>query len=215
MRHAIPHIGWIGLAALGLAWIGIWGPWIPHQASGLTQNALELAEWATFLSDVRYGDLSLAPEMLRMGVSCAAVALALGAGRLKRSWLRWGLRALALIPGLIMLPPYPYLLDLWWSDSYSLRFVAAAVGCVGVLTAALLARLSPRIRAGVMVVLSIAALALAGWAYLSLHPPFEAHYAAPIPPGWGLLAFLAGLALAVGTHTITMFSTSKPGTESP
>jgi hypothetical protein len=185
----------LGVGILALAWIGIWGAWIPHQTASLSQNALYLAEWATFLPEVRFGDLARVPEWLRLAVSLVSVTLAVGAGGLGKRWLRWMIRLAALTPGLIMLPPYPELLKLWWSEAYGLRFVMAAVVWVGVATSVLSDSLPDQLRRGLVAVLSGLAAGLGSWAFLTLRSRFEVYYATRIAPGWGVLLLLGGLVL--------------------
>jgi hypothetical protein len=186
----------LSAGTLALAWIGIWGAWIPHQTVSLTQNALYLAEWSTFLPGVRFGDLARVPEWLRLAVSLASVTLAVGAGGLGKRWLQWVFRLAALTPGLIMLPPYPELLKLWWSEAYGLRFVMAAVVWVGVAASVLSDLLPDQIRRGLVTVLSGLTVGLGRWAFLALHSRFEVYYATPLAPGWGVLLLLGGLVLA-------------------
>lgn len=185
------------VGALSLAWIGIWAAWIPHKAAGLTQNALHLAEWATFLPAVRVGNMTEIPEMLRLAVSLASVALAVGAGALNRAWLRWVVRAIAVLAGLFMLPPYPEVFQLWWSESYGLRFIAAAAAWVGVAACVLTDHLPSQARRGVVIALCLSAAGLGTWSFWSLRAPFEAHYHMSISPGWGALAFVGGLSATV------------------
>ncbi len=181
------------LAGLGVAWLGIWGAWIPHKTASLTQNAIDLAEWSGILNDVRFGRLGVTPDLLRLAVALAGVALAVGAGMLRSRWLRWGVRLAALMPGLVLLPPYPFVLQLWNSDVYGRRFVVACVLWVGVAASLLADRLPGQARRVLLAGLSVSAAALGAWTFLALRPPFEAHYASPVLPGWGVLAFVGGL----------------------
>ncbi len=184
------------LAALGLAWLGIWGAWIPHRTASLTQNAIDLAQWAGILNDVRFGSLGHVPDLLRLAVALAGVALAVGAGMLHNHWLRWGVRLAALLPGLVLLPPYPFVLQLWNSDEYGRRFVIASFLWIGVAASLLTDRLAWQMRRALLAGLGVAAAALGAGTFLALRHPFEAHYASPVLPGWGVLAFVVGLAAA-------------------
>lgn len=181
------------LVALALAWLGIWGAWIPARSVALTQNAFDLAQWAEFLPDVRFGDLHALPDRLRLAVCLAALALALGAGMIRRWPWRWLVRGVALLPGLVLLPPYPYVLDLWRSDTYGTRFLIAALLWVGVLATLLLDRL-PEVIRRVGVIGLCGAGAAFGWLTLNmLRSPFVTLYSNPLPPGWGVAAFCIGL----------------------
>jgi hypothetical protein len=185
-------------AALALSWLGIWGAWIAHPDAGLTLDAVDLAEWAGFLTDVRSGPLGAMPSLLRLGIALMAVALAVSAAGLTRQWLRWPTRIVAAVPGLMLLPPYPYFLQPWRSPEYGIRFVVAMVLWLGVLAACWAGRLRPAIRRLVVVALSVGAAGAGLVAYLALRRPFQAHYAAHLPPGWGVIIFAGGLAIAAG-----------------
>lgn len=187
---------WIALAALALVWAGIWGAWIPHKTASLTQNAIYLADWSDVLPQVYAGPLAGVPNVLRLAVGLAVAALAVALGLVRHVGARWGLRALASLPGLVLLPPYPHVLALWRSETYSLRFVVAMVLWVGVAASALTDLLPFKARCGLIGALSIGAAGLGVWAFFTLRRPFEEHYAHAIPPGWGMAAFVIGLMVA-------------------
>ena len=65
----------IGIAGLLLAWLGLWGAWVTHRVVSLRQNALDFAEWATYLPVVRSGEITLMPDILRLGVALAVIRL--------------------------------------------------------------------------------------------------------------------------------------------
>lgn len=184
------------LAALALAWVGLWGAWVPHTTAGLTQNAFVLAYWSGVLPEVRWGRLGFMPDAVRLAIALAVVALALAAGAIRSPWLRWAVRLVALVPGLILLPPYPFVLDLWRSDVYGRRFVIAAAAWLGVAAAALVDRLPDAVRRALIIVLALAGAGLGIRAFAALRGPFAARYAAPIPPGWGFVLFAGGLLAA-------------------
>lgn len=185
-------------AALALSWLGIWGAWIAHPMAGLTLDAIDLAEWAGFLTDVRSGPLGAMPDLLRLGIALMAVALAVSAAGFDRHWLRWALRIVAVLPGLMLIPPYPYFLQLWRSPDYGGRFVVAMVLWLGVLAACWAGRLPPAIRRLAVIALSVGAAGVGLAAYAALRLPFQAHYAAHLAPGWGVITFVGGLAIAAG-----------------
>jgi hypothetical protein len=158
MNRIARYMGTLTVLALLAAWAGAWAAWIPHRSLGLTQNAIDLAEWSTFLPEVRFGGLRLMPEMLRLAVTLCSVALAVAAGALENRWLRWAARLLAFLPGIVLLPPYPHLLQLWWSESYGLRFVAALVGLLSPLVGVLADRLPAWARRALLIGVSLAAV---------------------------------------------------------
>jgi hypothetical protein len=194
----------ISLLALGLVWLGVWGPWIAHHVSSLTLNAIDLAEWSTVLVDVRAGPLHADPDRLRLGIALAAVALAVAAVVIRELWWRWAVRFVALLPGLVLLPPYPQVLQLWRSDVYGTRFLVAALIWVGAAGSLLTDLLPEKGRQGLLILLSGLAVGSGGSAFLRLRKPFEAHYAAPIPPGWGVAAFTVGLLVVVVLQTVRL-----------
>jgi hypothetical protein len=191
------RIGWGSLAALLTAWIGLWGAWLPHRVASLRVNAIDLAEWATFLPDVRTGTLRLAPDTLRLALGLAVIGLTVSASSVtSRRWIRWATLGLGLIPGLLMLPPYPSVLQLWWSDSYGLRFTVASVTILGVPASLLADRLPTGVRQSILGVLAAAAVILGFWAFMTLRQPFVILYHSPLPPGWGAVLFAAGVSAA-------------------
>ena len=186
----------IGIAALLLAWLGLWGAWVTHRVVSLRQNALDFAEWATYLPTVRSGEITLMPDVLRLGVALAVIALAIAASGLPSLIVRIIIRALAFIPGLLLLPPYPFTFEFFWSDSYGMRFTAASIALVGVAASFLLDRQPEGRRRIIILLLSAVAAILGGLAFAVLRQPFESLYSRALWPGWGTLAFIGGLAIA-------------------
>lgn len=184
----------IGLAA---AWLGLWGAWVPHDTASLSQNLFYLAEWSTFLPGVRSGEIRLAPEALRLAAALGIAALMIAAQSIERGWARWLLRlALGLPVIIVLMPPYPDFLQMWWSPSYGARFGADSVLII-VLAASIFAGRVPtgarRILVAVLCALGLAS-AVVGLVYLL--PPFQADYSEPLSAGWGLAAFFAGMVVA-------------------
>jgi hypothetical protein len=185
----------LAILALALAWGGVWGAWIPHKTAGLTQNAVDLAQWSGLLMDVQSGPLGPVPDLLRVGIALGLLALAVAAGALENAALRWAARIAAALPGLVLLPPYPAVLRPWTAEALP-RFLIAAGLWTGIAASLLMKRLHPRTRRTAAAALAIGGAALGGWTFTLLHKPFTAHYAAPIPPGWGVAAFVGGLVIA-------------------
>ncbi|HEC21418.1 MAG TPA: hypothetical protein ENI95_00715 [Chloroflexi bacterium] len=206
MRVQLSRGDLLTIVALLVSWAGIWAAWIPHPTVALTQNAIDLAEWSTFLPEVRSGALAPVPEILRLAVALAAVALAFGAGFMKNRWGRIIAGMLALLPGLVLLPPYPHVLQLWWSEGYGTRFIVAAVSLIGALAGMVLSGVLPdRVKRGLLIGLSVLAVGLGLWAYLVLRSRFEGYYGAPIGIGRGLVMFSIGLALVAVTQATALF----------
>ncbi len=216
MRSQIGHrpsqTDWFALAALCLAWLGVWGAWIPHKTASLTQNAIDLAEWSAILNDVRFGSLAGMPDRLRLAIALAAVALAVAAGLLENRWLRGALRTVAVLPGFVLLPPYPFGLQLWRSELYGTRFIVAMVLWVGVAASGLTGHLAWSVRRALVMAFAAAAAGLSAWAFLALRLPFQAHYDSPLMPGWGVIAFVGGLCATV---VLSSFPFLRAGADAP
>ena len=208
MRTRLSRGDLLSVAVLCVVWIGIWGPWIPDRAAALSQNALYLAEWSGVLPDVPSGLVMSMPDLLRLAVMLSALALFVVLGAVRFGWVRWAMRGFAALVGLVLLPPYPFVLQLW-SGSYGTQFTIAVVVFVGLGASLLVDRLTVQVRRSIVIGLSVCAAGLGAWAFLKLRLPFEAHYAAPIMPGWGALAFVGGLAAAVLLEAVVMVRHSR------
>jgi hypothetical protein len=215
MNRIARYTGTLTVLALLVAWAGAWAAWVPHRSLGLTQNAIDLAEWSTYLPEVRFGGLRLMPELLRLAITLCSVALAVAAGALENRWLRRVARLLAFLPGVVLLPPYPHLMQLWWSESYGLRFIAALVGLLSPLVGVLCDRLSTVARRALLIGVSLAAAALGLRAFLALRGQLAAYYPEPIAVGRGALMFLAGLLAAALLQGITFLPRKQPASEPP
>jgi len=187
----------LSLAALFAAWIGIWGTWIPAEAASLRQNAFDLAEWATFLPEVRSGALNTIPDILRLSVALITIATAGRSRDIGNVWVRWAVRFVCILRGLLLLPPYPFVLQLWNSESYGLRFVIAGIALIGVGASIFADRVPERILRASSIILFLAAIGMALYAFVALRGPFAIHFGLGINPGWGIIIFLVGVILSV------------------
>lgn len=193
----LPRRGQIALVSLGFTWLGLWGSWIPDATASLNQNVFYLAEWSTFLTDVRFGNLRLAPDILRLSVALGITALMVSAHIIADLKLRWLIRAAASFPIiLILLPPYPDVLQMWWSQSYGLRFASACLLGLGFIATLFIDRSTLSLRRAVGAALCLLALIASTGGFLLLLQPYQVHYARPLPPGWGLIVFSGGLLAA-------------------
>ncbi|NDJ54487.1 MAG: hypothetical protein GYB68_15570 [Chloroflexi bacterium] len=193
------------VVALALMWIALWGAWIPGEVVSLNQNALDLAEWSTRLEVVRFGGLRLLPDFLRLAVALGIVTLAVSFSSIRPLLLRWSLRAVAALPGLIMLPPYAGVASLvWWVDpsQYLARFGAALVLWLGIAACLIIDGLPEGFQDGLLIGLSVGALALASWAFLMLRGAFADHYPGPVGLGWGYIGFCWALLLTVALSAL-------------
>jgi hypothetical protein len=179
------------------AWVGVWGAWLAHPSAGLTQSALDVAHVARQrLPDVLYGRGGAWPDLLLASVALANVALSIAAEGLERPAIRWALRGLALLLILRLLPPYPFILDLWRSPDYGTRFAIAALAVVGWLVSLTTARWPDRVRSLALLGLTLAGLATGLWSALALERSFADATRLPFAPGWGLILYAAGLLVA-------------------
>src|SRR4051794_3174450 len=106
-----PSLERAGVIMLLVAFLSMWGAWIPNQAVALRLNSFDMAEWSTLLMLVRTGNLHVVPEVLRFALALCAIVLALKAGDLSSLWARWALRALSLLAVLLLVPQFPFWLD--------------------------------------------------------------------------------------------------------
>lgn len=188
-------------AALLLAWMSIWGTWIPHQTAALTQQGLDFAEWSTFLPDVRSGDLPHYPDLLRAAFGLCTVALCLNSRYSERAWLRWSPHLAGFFTGILLLPPYPggfslAIFSFWWSG-YPYQFIAALLTISLCLVSAMTMKREDRWIGLTSLVTILPSLTLGWLAYTGLKRPFEAHYAHHLSPGWGTIFFFSGLLTAM------------------
>ncbi|MBN1429970.1 MAG: hypothetical protein JXB07_16495 [Anaerolineae bacterium] len=204
MRFLKPVWKQAGVVLLALAWVGTWGAWIPARSAPLTLNALYMAEWATILPESRFGDMGYLAEVLRLSVALAVIALAISAISIRSYPARWTIRVIAALPGLVILPPYPHVFDLWRSASYGNRFLVATTLFTGILVSALTDMLPHKLRQMLVAVVSLAAIALSVWAFLSLRASFEARYNSLLLPGWGFALFIVGLLATAVMHIIDL-----------
>jgi hypothetical protein len=196
--------------ALAAAWVGVWGAWIEHPSPALTRNAIDLAEWAPYLNEVRSGGIPHAPTLLRVSVSLLITALAVAAVRIKPVLLRWVLRLLALIPALWMLPPYPEILAPF-ALGYGPRLAAAGLAFLGVATTIIWDATSLRVQLVVTAVCAglSAGLGIIGFGMMS--GPFANHYATTLNLGWGIVLTMLALMVASGLAFFGFTRNAKQG----
>jgi len=214
----------VQLAALALALIGYWLPWLTHPAAALRLNGYELSEWVTFLPGVRDGSLPLGRLVFLLPLGCLALLLGLAATwqvspppRLltpapinpaptgPRSGLNallpsirgaggWSLLLLGLVCAFTVFPPYPYLLTATAYPEYRTQLFAASLGVVLLLLALYL---PSDLKAGMQIVLAALGGGLGLWSLLVLRPTAAGLLGAPWAIGLGWPIMLAGFALLV------------------
>jgi hypothetical protein len=178
-----------GFITLGL----LIGAWIFDPAISLRLNAFYLSEWATFLNDVRYGNLKMIPEFMRLSAALATAALAISARWSPSIIWRLAIRTLAIPVILLLLPPYPDFFQLWMSPSYGGRFLTMMVAAVGLAASFLTDKAAEKPIQLAVIGLCLLATGCAIFSYSALLQPFQAHFARTIWPGWAFVTFCVAL----------------------
>ena len=184
-----------------LVLVGYWGPWVNHKTAALVLSGLDMAEFVKFLPEVRAGTEFVIRELFYLPPLAAALCLALtGSSRLWRypRWARAIMVIVAIALAVIVLPPYPFVLQALSSDEFRRQFLMAA-GCLVTIGASLLyRRLSRAVVAGLLIVFSLAGAIPALWQFLSVRSALDRVYGQPIHVGWGLWLTVAGFLVVAG-----------------
>jgi hypothetical protein len=208
----------IGLLAVTLALVGVWGAWVPHRAAALVLSGWDLAEFVKFLPGV-----SVIRELFYLPVWCASLALILlathpPAGPTGEPLVQAGLTLAAFGLLLALLPPYPHLLTGYQSAEFRWRFILGFGGILLVALIWLLASplspvvrrwrrgksesnppLSTRLVGGLLLLLALVGAIPSLWQFLTLRGTIAAVYGASLGWGWGLGLFLIGWVLLAAT----------------
>ena len=105
---------------------------------------------------------------------------------------------IAIVLAVIVLPPYPFILQGLSSDEFRRQFLMAA-GCLALIVASLFYRRLPRaIVAGLLIVISLAGAILPLWQFFSIRHALDRVYGQPIHIGWGLWLTAAGFLVVAG-----------------
>jgi hypothetical protein len=212
----------IQLAALGLALVGYWLPWLTHPVAALRLNGYELSEWITYLPGVRDGSLPLSRLLFLMPLGCLALLLALasswqapqpprllttaiiqsappasrsGLGALLpsiRGWGDWGLLLVGCVCLFTVFPPYPYLLTAYADPEYRPQLFVASLGVVLLLLALYL---PSDLKAALQIGLALLGGGLGLWSLLVLWPLASQLLGTTWAIGLGWPIMLAGFAL--------------------
>ncbi len=190
-------------APLGIALplVGYWGPWVNHKTAALVLSGLDMAEFVKFLPGVRAGTEFMIRELFYLPPLAAALCLALiGSNRLWRYplWARAIMVTAAVALAIIVLPPYPFILQALDSDEFRRQFLMGA-GCLAVIGGALFyRRLSKAMVAGLLIVISLAGAIPPLWQFFSIRSVLDSVYGQPIHIGWGLWLTAAGFLVMAG-----------------
>jgi hypothetical protein len=195
------------LIGIALALIGYWGPWVNHKTAALVLSGLDMAEFVKFLPGVQAGTEFMIRELFYLPPLAAALCLALmGSSRLWRYplWARAIMAIIAIVLAIIVLPPYPSILQALSSDEFRRQFLMTA-GCLAATGGTLLYRRLPRaIAAGLLIVISLVGATAPAWQFLSIRSALDSVYGQPIHIGWGLWLMVAGFLIVAGVGGWTL-----------
>jgi len=193
--------GWV------LAALGCYGPWIAHPTAALTLSGVDLGEFVKFLPDVVDGSLKVIRQSFYLPpfAVVVSVALLIGSQQLRFPWY---LRALGLI---LAIPVSLQLLPPAWSPStlltaeFRLQTLALALSWLVLAGFWLLGQLPSLLTGAVSAVLSLAAIVLPAWQFLTVKPAIDEVYLVPPAIGWGFPVCMIGLAfMAAGSVTLAL-----------
>lgn len=190
------------LTGVALALIGYWGPWVNHKTAALVLSGLDMAEFVKFLPGVRAGTEPMIREIFYLPPLAVALCLALmSSNRVWRFplWARAIMVMVAIALAVVVLPPYPFILQALGSDEFRRQFVMGA-SCLAVVGGMLFYRsLSKAIVAALLIVISLAGTILPLWQFLSIRSALDRVYGQPIHVGWGLWLMAVGFLVVAGT----------------
>jgi hypothetical protein len=190
------------LIGIALALIGYWGPWVNHKTAALVLSGLDMAEFVKFLPGVQASTEFMIRELFYLPPLAAALCLALmGNSRHWRYplWARAIMVTAAVALAIIVLPPYPLILQALSSDEFRRQFLMG-VGCLAVIGGALLYRRLPKaIVAGALIAISLVGAIPPLWQFFSIRSALDRVYGQPIHIGWGLWLMVAGFLVVAGT----------------
>jgi hypothetical protein len=208
------------LAALALALVGYWLPWLTHPDAALRLNGYELSEWVTYLPGVRAGSLPVSRLLFLLPLACLAILLGLAATWQAtrpvavltvtagpahtgpRSGVNallptiqglggWALLVLAAVCAFTVFPPYPYLLTAYADPEYRAQLFSAALVVIVLLLALYL---PTDFKAAVQIALAALGGGLAVWGLLAVWPTASSLLGATWPLGLGWPATVLGFA---------------------
>jgi len=197
------------LAPLGIALVlvGYWGPWVNHKAAALVLSGLDMAEFVKFLPEVQAGTEFMIRELFYLPLLAAALCLALTGGNQYLHyplWARGIMVTMAIVLAMIVLPPYPFIVQALNSGEFRRQFLMG-VGCLAIIGGVLFYRRLPRTAvAALLVIVSLAGAIPPVWQFLSVRNALDRLYGQPIHIGWGLWLMLAGLVIVAGSGTWTL-----------
>jgi hypothetical protein len=192
------------LAPLGIALvlIGYWGPWVNHKTAALVLSGLDMAEFVKFLPEVRAGTEFMVRELFYLPLLAAALCLALIGSHRHLDyplWARTIMVIIAIVLAIIVLPPYPFILQALSSDEFR-RQCLAGVGCLVIIMGLLFYRRLPgAIVAGLLIAIPLAGAVLPLWQFFSIRHALDQVYGQPVHIGWGLWLTAVGFLVVAGS----------------
>ena len=173
---------------VALLWFGCFGPWVYHRSGALSLNAYDMAEWITFLPQVRSGSLTVGRFHFLGLLSLTTVltaAWALGSPR------RWWALALSVLGVVMLMPGYPFIL--WYRTDYGVQVqlgLATATIVVSILSGWLR---KTTVMLGLTTLAALIGMVLSSWSLVAVRPAVTELYGAIPTIGWGWYAMNAGL----------------------
>ncbi len=195
------------LAPLGMVigMIGYWGPWVDHRSVALILTGPDMGEFVKFLPAVRAGTEVMIRQLFYLPPFGAAVALVFLAANkdLRYAPLIKIIMLLCVIPlSLALLPPV-FTPGLLLSAEFRVQFAALILCLVLLVGQSLFRRLSLKTVAGLLILLSLMAVILPGWQFLSIHEALNRVYGQPVVLGWGLWVTSLGFLVVLVTGAVT------------
>jgi hypothetical protein len=119
-----------------LAWLSTYFPWVAAGVTAFSVNLYDLAEWSSLNPAIRGGTFPLlATFCLRAAVGLLAIRLTLQVAANPNRALRWAIRALALLIGIGLLPPFDFFRGAFDDPNYRQQFIIAVASCVAIAAA--------------------------------------------------------------------------------
>ena len=201
-RHQATIAYHLVLAAIVLAAISYWAPWVDHDTAALKLSGQDLGEFVKFIPDIRRGHMRFPRQLFYLPpFVCVACLVLLSTNRQLPypRWLRVGMLALAvlLLPGLLP-PVWGHPKDLF-TQEFRLQGIALVLGLLLIAAHGAFRGLSLRTLSLALVVLALVGLVPAQWTFWAIRPHIWAAYNTPtVRLGRGLwLDIVAWLSLLV------------------
>jgi len=196
--HQATIASYLVLAAIVLAAVSYWAPWIDHDTAALKLSGQDLGEFVKFLPDIRRGEMRFPRQLFYLPPFVCVVCLVLLSTNRQLPyprWLRAGmlLAAILVLPGLLP-PAWGHPRDLFTKE-YRLQGIALLLGLLLIAAHGALRSLSRRTLSLALTVLTLVGLVPAQWAFWAIRPHiWTAHSTPTIRLGWGLWLAIAAWA---------------------